>query len=329
MAGQKPVASESTALTVEQLVAEVRGEPIPPKRTPALSAEPIAPIESIDPGAVDSEAVDTHVPVQAVEHVFSRAQSEETVLRPEARKQMSPEELFAALPAQERDRLIRSAALEMLSDDTEDDASEDESPEQEWEMVFDVESDDYVKRVKVTSEPEAARARDPIAWTDDFALGEAYYQGDHAAFDYRWCNRNDQYNLADRKNGFHPVKKALDTRFRESGGAVSNGDLILMRRPKTITEQRAAIQADLHTRLTSSTDEFHNEASRDGIPTFGGVTSSEGAYPTEDIPDRVQRAAKGTKTFAITVPFQQERLNIMKEPPQGRDRLSKVGSVGG
>ena len=204
----------------------------------------------------------------------------------------------------------------------------------EERFVYDGDLDDYVKRlVPITTTP--AFVNDPNVHHDETELGQAYYSGDNAAFDYRWINDNPVRSHTDRRHGFVPVKKALDNRFRVEGGVVKFGDLILARRPKEITEQRAREMVRTHERVTGEVNSFQQEETR-GVETFGSITSDGG-----DQGDYGARIAAGRNVDSRTADNrlrQDERLPPARggksysfpNNPIGRDLVAeRHGSVGG
>lgn len=186
--------------------------------------------------------------------------------------------------------------------------------------VYDPATDDYVLQ-EVPQEDTSVIVRDPTVFHDAFELGDAYRSGDAARFDYRWCNADEKRNLTERTHGFVPVRKALDTQYRtNTTGAVANGDLVLMRRPKEITEQRAREMHLHHERLMGETiDDFHAQGRREGVETFGGVGETEAeALRAPHRPVPAPERPRGARSFAFP------------NNPLGRDKVAeRHGSVGG
>jgi len=199
--------------------------------------------------------------------------------------------------------------------------ADENADEMEDRFVYDSAKDDYVKtRVSVHTQAPAY-ASDPSVHHDGFELGPAYYEGDNAAFDHRWINKDARQNLTDRKNGFVPMKQALDNRFRLEGGVVTFGDLILAHRPKEITAQRAREMVRTHERVTGEIASFHNEGSRNGVNTFGSVREGDDNETREASRPRQeerQPAPRGGKSYSFP------------NNPIGRDLVAeRHGSVGG
>lgn len=317
--------SDKPERTPAQKAADIKNA----ERLRAMNEEKASETQRSAPAPQEGDVVDTAIPAAVLESVSLESASAAEYAPPLPAETISAEELFAMLPEDERDRLIQLGVEQALAAMTEDAEAEDAQPQAYVE--YDGKTNDYVvKYVEVGEEPEAARAKMPRPG-DPFALGPEYHEGVNALFDYRWMNQDERANLADRTNGFVPVKNALDTRFREQGGAVRFGDLILGRRPKSLTEERAYEQATLHARLTAAQESYMESARGiDGVETLGTVSDSEGPYPV-DTPSNLERSlhsARGRKSFQINAPFQKERLNVMQPPPAKRDRPN-VASVGG
>ncbi len=155
-----------------------------------------------------------------------------------------------------------------------------------------IDGGEYVEKLFPIADEPRVSVKDPRAFTDAFALGDAYREGQAARFDFRWSNRKEQINELDAEHGYIPQTVALDNRFTVKDGAVSFGDLILMKRPKELTEKRAR---DLALRSSDREQqefaEFEEEASRNGLPAFGGVSESRGDFTSENDPETERRLA--------------------------------------
>lgn len=162
-------------------------------------------------------------------------------------------------------------------------------------LVLDPDKNDYVeKTVRVDSIRESAS---DSGARDGFELGHEYRSGFAARFDYRWSNNRDDINRLDAAQGYVPQRESLDNRHVLKAGVVTQGDLILMKRPKEVTERRgielARQQAEQQGRELGALGEEARDVARkagvDHIPTFGGVTESRGQFATEEDPERTER----------------------------------------
>lgn len=205
---------------------------------------------------------------------------------------------------------------------------------QEWQYKLNAAGDDY-ERISVPLGTPSISVREQSGSFDDTDLGRAYHAGQNADFDYRWMHEDKQKNLIDRKNGFVPVKTALNDRFPVVNGVVTFGDLVLARRPKSVTEQRALEVMRTHERMNNVVDEFKSEAAHNpNVGTFGAITTeaetlrgsmeARGNMDAEELRDSRRRseemkpAPRGRKTFAIpSMPWQRDKV------------AERHGSVGG
>lgn len=177
--------------------------------------------------------------------------------------------------------------------------------------VYDGEKDDYVKRLvparSLTDVTSNEREHDGLSISDDYRRGEG------ADFDYRWIPADEKRALTDRTHGFVPVRKLLDKRYRLEKGTVRNGDLVLARRPKQVTEQRAKVQGDLQARLSGEMDALRAAAIKRGGNVEGDLNVDGEELSANDqraeIHERLNRERTGKRTFAIPpLPFQRDKV---------------------
>jgi hypothetical protein len=202
-------------------------------------------------------------------------------------------------------------------------------------LVLDSALNDYVEKI-VPIADSRVQVRDMRQFTDAFEIGPEYRQGSAARFDYRWSSKEPHMLRMDAENGFVPQRESLDNRHEVREGAVSMGDLILQKRPKEVTAARAKEMSILQAQAEGEEfAAFEEEARRsareegvDDVPTFGGVSESRGAFPSENAPSEKSREAarlapeparpRGRASFAFP------------NNPLARDRdAERRGAVGG
>ena len=234
-----------------------------------------------------------------------------------------PEDVSAAEEWDEPE--VAQAGLAPQAESKTDDAP---PPGHEWQWQRNAEGDDYERKAVPFGTPQVS-VRESDVYSDDTEVGSAYHEGQNADFDYRWMHKDEQKNLIDRKNGFTTVKKGLDNRFPMVNGAVTFGDLVLARRPKSVTEQRAYVELRAADRYGSVVAEFEAEAANNpNVGTFGAITSDNqsarvGRDP-EDVrgarrrTEEMKPAPRGKKSYAFpALPFQRDKV------------AERHGSVGG
>ena len=145
--------------------------------------------------------------------------------------------------------------------------------------------------------------------TDPFALGDAYYRGDEARFDYYWADtRPTEYRNA-RDAGWVPVRKSLDGFHDDNDQVVRMGESVLCRRPKSMSEKYAAEQRARAVGMVGSAGDtvregdlsatsYTNEYTIDEAETSGKPRVSAADQRAEAL-DRAKIAKTGKRSFTF------------------------------